>query len=53
MSSVNTIDVVVGEIVSIEGVVKWFDPVKGYGFIVPNDGGVDVLVDHSTLRRGG
>ncbi|MDB2641643.1 cold shock domain-containing protein [Alphaproteobacteria bacterium] len=53
MSSVNTTDEVVGEIVSIEGVVKWFDPVKGYGFIVPNDGGVDVLVHHSTLRRGG
>lgn len=53
MSSVNTTDDVVGEVVSIEGVVKWFDPVKGYGFIVPNDGGVDVLVHHSTLRRGG
>lgn len=53
MSSVNTIDEVVGEFVSIEGVVKWFDPVKGYGFIVPSDGGVDVLVHHSTLRRGG
>ena len=53
MSSVNTTDDVVGEVVSIEGVVKWFDPVKGYRFIVPNDGGVDVLVHHSTLRRGG
>ena len=53
MSSVDTTDDVVGEVVSIEGQVKWFDPVKGYGFIVPNDGGVDVLVHHSTLRRGG
>jgi len=53
MSSVDTTEEVVGEAVSIEGVVKWFDPVKGYGFIVPNDGGVDVLVHHSTLRRGG
>lgn len=53
MSSVDTTDDVVGEGVSIEGQVKWFDPVKGYGFIVPNDGGVDVLVHHSTLRRGG
>jgi CspA family cold shock protein len=53
MSSVNTTDEVVGEFVSIEGFVKWFDPVKGYGFIVPNDGGVDVLVHNSTLRRGG
>lgn len=53
MSSVDTTDDVVGEVVSIEGQVKCFDPVKGYGFIVPNDGGVDVLVHHSTLRRGG
>lgn len=53
MSSVDTTDDVVGEVVSIEGQVKWFDPVKGHGFIVPNDGGADVLVHHSTLRRGG
>lgn len=53
MSSVDTTDDVVGEVASIEGQVKWFDPVKGYGFIVPNDGGADVLVHHSTLRRGG
>ncbi|NCF79194.1 MAG: cold shock domain-containing protein [Alphaproteobacteria bacterium] len=38
--------------VPIEGVVNCFDPVKGYGFIVPNDGGEDVLVYHSTLHRG-
>ena len=29
MSSVDTTEEVVGELVSIEGVVKWFDPVKG------------------------
>ena len=40
MSSVDTTEEVVGEVVSIEGVVKWFDPVKGYGFIVPNDSGM-------------
>ena len=32
------------------GIVKWFDPVKGYGFLVPISGGVDVLVHHSILR---
>jgi len=53
MSSVDTTEEVDGEVVSIDGVVKWFDPLKGYGFIVPNDGGVDMLVHHSTLRRGG
>lgn len=33
--------------------MKWFDAVKGYGFVVPDAGEVDVLVHHSTLRRGG
>lgn len=53
MSSVDATENVVSEAVTIEGTVKWFDPVKGYGFILPSDGGVDVLVHHSTLRRGG
>jgi CspA family cold shock protein len=37
----------------VEGTVKWFDPVKGYGFLVPDNGGTDILIHHSTLRRGG
>ncbi|MBE8191555.1 MAG: cold shock domain-containing protein [Alphaproteobacteria bacterium] len=41
------------EAVPIEGTVKWFDPVKGYGFIIPDEGDTDILVHHSTLRRGG
>ncbi len=35
----------------ISGQVKWYDPVKGYGFIVPEQGDADVLV-HSTCVRG-
>jgi len=37
----------------VEGTLKWFDPSKGYGFLVPDNGGVDILIHHSTLRRGG
>ncbi|HUF55975.1 MAG TPA: cold shock domain-containing protein [Thermohalobaculum sp.] len=34
----------------IEGRVKWYDPVKGYGFVVPDDGGPDVMVHASCVR---
>jgi CspA family cold shock protein len=34
----------------VRGSVKWFDPVRGYGFLVPQDSGSDVLV-HFTLVR--
>ena len=35
------------------GTVKWFDAVRGYGFLVPEDGGADVLVHFSVLRPVG
>lgn len=53
MSSVDTADETTDEAVPVEGTVKWFDPVKGYGFIIPDHGDVDVLIHHSTLRRDG
>lgn len=34
----------------VSGAVKWFDLVRGYGFIVPDDGGSDVLIHFSVLR---
>ncbi len=35
------------------GTVKWFNPVKGYGFIVPEDGSKDVFVHMSAVRSAG
>jgi CspA family cold shock protein len=38
----------------IRGTVKWFDPVRGYGFMVPEDGvGSDILVHFTVVREAG
>jgi cold shock protein len=36
-----------------QGTVKWFNPKKGYGFILPEDGGKDVFVHISAVERAG
>ncbi|MDC0033624.1 cold-shock protein [Alphaproteobacteria bacterium] len=35
------------------GTVKWFNPVKGFGFIVPDDGSNDAFLHISTVERAG
>ena len=35
------------------GSVKWFDPIKGFGFVVPDEGGPDVLLHANVLRNFG
>ena len=35
------------------GIVKFYDAVKGYGFVVPYDGGPDVFLHGSVLNRAG
>lgn len=37
----------------LSGVVKWFDPVKGFGFVVADSGGPDILLHVNVLRNFG
>jgi cold shock protein len=41
------------DLVEISGRIKWFDVVKGYGFIAPDNGGPDVLLHVTTLHKDG
>ncbi|HYG91609.1 MAG TPA: cold shock domain-containing protein [Azospirillum sp.] len=35
----------------VSGTVKWFKPDKGFGFVIADDGGKDVFLHKSVLRR--
>jgi len=37
----------------ITGRVKWFDPTKGFGFVVADEGGPDILLHANVLRNYG
>ncbi len=35
------------------GIVKWFNAEKGYGFILPDDGGKELFAHYSEIRSDG
>ena len=39
--------------VSLSGSIKWFDVAKGFGFVVPDGGGPDILLHVTCLQREG
>lgn len=41
------------DVFEMAGLIKWFDAVRGYGFIVPEDGGPDILLHSACLKRDG
>ena len=42
-----------GKTSRVHGQVKWFDPVKGFGFVVADNGGPDILLHANVLRNFG
>lgn len=42
-----------GPTYDVSGTVKWFDQVRGFGFVTPEDGGQDVFLHSSVLQRAG
>lgn len=41
------------ETFTITGVIKWFDPTKGYGFIIADGADGDIMIHSSCLKEAG
>jgi cold shock protein len=37
----------------MRGIVKWYNPQKGFGFVTPESGGKDVFIHATALERSG
>ena len=42
-----------GSVVEMVGVMKWYNPDKGFGFVTPENGGKDVFIHATALERAG
>jgi len=41
------------DVFEVSGSIKWFDPSKGYGFIIPDEDLPEIFLHVTCLRRGG
>lgn len=53
MNKVEALTTTEDGVTKIVGEVKWFDPVKGFGFVVADSGGPDILLHANVLRNYG
>lgn len=53
VNSHDSVDSTSNHFEEVNGAIKWFDSVKGYGFISPDDGNGDILVHFSILKDVG
>lgn len=42
-----------GQLRPITGIVKWYDPKRGYGFVVPDGGGREAIIHAARLKPTG